>query len=279
MNPVRRTLLGACLLLLIPARAQVTVEIYPFTNVDAAVITEAVKALVPGERKVILNPARQELMVVADKAVQAQVRGMIARLDRPVPNVRIRVDFAGAGQDASIGGGVNVSGEILRRPGGGTSRQLELSPSLGAQSTTTQSKTSQMLVVTSGKEARLAVGQRVPHLEWLMTRGLSYATTQTTVGWQDVGAFLVMQPVVVGEGANRVVKVKLTPELSGTVDGQPHQIRYSRVSTEVMARDGQTVDLGGLAQSNEFFTRFLIGMGKSGASQDLRITLTPEIMD
>ena len=264
---------------LVPARAQVTVEVYSYSYADPALLSEAVKALVPGERKVILNPVRQELMVVAEGSVQAQVKQLITRLDRPVPNVQIRVDFAGSGVETATGGGVNISGEILRSPGGGTSRAVQIAPRLQAQKTTMQSNASQFLTVTSGKEAKLSVGQRIPYLDWMMTQGLAFSTTQASVGWQEVGAFLVIQPVVVGEGPNRMVKVKLTPELSGTVDGRPQQVRYSRVATEVMAREGQTVSLGGLAQSNEFFSRFLVGMDHNGATQNLRITLTPDILD
>jgi type II secretory pathway component GspD/PulD (secretin) len=272
---MRCALLLFSLLLCTRLSAQVKVEIHPFVHADPAVVQEAVRALVPGDRKVMLNPGRQEVLVVADPETQALVKDLIARLDRPVPNVRIRVNFDGAGAGSAVGGGVQVSGDIFAGRGGG----LTVSPSLQAQSTTTRSTTSQMLVVQSGREARLQVGERTPHLQWIMTRGLAFATVQADVVWEEVGSYLVIQPVVVGEGAARQVKVRVTPELSGRVAGQSHQVQFSRVATEIMARPGQTVDLGGLSRENEFFSRFLIGADRRGGTENLKITLTPEILD
>jgi type II secretory pathway component GspD/PulD (secretin) len=238
-----------------------------------------VRAVVSDPRKVVYNPARQEILVIGDPSVQAQVKALVAQLDRPSPNVQITVQFEGDSVSSGLSGGIGVEGDIFGRREGGTSGSVNVSPSLQAGQTTTRSNTAQMLVVQSGKEARLSVGQRVPQLEWLMTRGLTFSTAQATVNWQDVGAFLVIQPVIVGEGVNRMVKVRVTPELSGTVDGNPYQIRYSRVSTEVLAREGQPVDLGGLTGQNEVFARFLIGMDRQGRTSHLKIKLTPDILD
>ena len=75
-----------------------------------------------------------------------------------------------------------------------------------------------------------------------------------------------------------MMKIRITPVLSGLVDGKPFQVRYTQVATEVSARDGQPVRLGGMDRHNEFYNRFLIGIEKTSKTSTLNITMTPRIM-
>ena len=54
-------------------------------------------------------------------------------------------------------------------------------------------------------------------------------------------------------------------------------MRFSAVQTEVIATDGESIDLGGLGNNSEFYQRFLVGVGKGGATESLRIRLVPRI--
>jgi hypothetical protein len=51
------------------------------------------------------------------------------------------------------------------------------------------------------------------------------------------------------------------------------------VATEVTVSDGVPFTLGGLAEKNEFYSRFLIGLDRSGARKNLDIELTARIID
>ena len=75
-----------------------------------------------------------------------------------------------------------------------------------------------------------------------------------------------------------MIRIRLTPELSGLVDGNVLHTRFSGVATEVVVQHGQTFQIGGLDKDNDFYSRFLVGFDRSGGQQKLNITLTPHIV-
>ena len=93
---------------------------------------------------------------------------------------------------------------------------------------------------------------------------------------RQVGAFLWVQPTVLGDGTT--VQVTLTPELSGLVEGGRRQrIRYKRVATTVTIRNGESQSLGEYGENSEFYDLYLAGMNQSDRSSSTRITLTVHI--
>jgi type II secretory pathway component GspD/PulD (secretin) len=123
----------------------------------------------------------------------------------------------------------------------------------------------------------LEVGQSVPHLAWLETYALQHGYLAARVDWRHVGARLVVEPEIVGGGP--AIRLRLTPELSGLVDGQPMRTRFSRVSTEVTVNSGDSFRIGGLDQDAAFYERFLVGASRSGRQESLEVVLTPTIVD
>ena len=97
------------------------------------------------------------------------------------------------------------------------------------------------------------------------------------VQWQDVGSFLAVKAVALGEGDQ--IRVELTPVLSGHSGGQPHQVRFAEVTTAVTVTAGQTIQLGGLTGGNEFYRRFLMGVDRGHSAEQLDIELTPTLLD
>jgi type II secretory pathway component GspD/PulD (secretin) len=135
----------------------------------------------------------------------------------------------------------------------------------------------QTLLVASGRQASLRVGESVPYVDWFVDYGTRYGYLQQSINWKDVGASLIVEPVVIGEGP--MIRIRLTPELSGLVDGNVYRTSFSRVATEIVVQDGQTFQIGGLDKDEDFYSRFLIGFDRSGSRQALNITLTPRIVD
>jgi hypothetical protein len=76
-----------------------------------------------------------------------------------------------------------------------------------------------------------------------------------------------------------MIRIRITPELSGLVNGHSLRTRFSRVATEVVVQNGQTFQIGGLDRDTDFYSRFLVGVSRSGSQQSLDILLTPRIMD
>jgi type II secretory pathway component GspD/PulD (secretin) len=132
-------------------------------------------------------------------------------------------------------------------------------------------------MVQSGSESVLFVGSQVPNLEWLMDYGLRTGCVVRGPAWQRVGAYLRVRATVLGDGST--VALRIMPELSGPVAGTTEFVRFANVATEVTVKNGQTVELAGTGENKDFYSRFLIGVDKSGFSRQIRISATPMILE
>jgi type II secretory pathway component GspD/PulD (secretin) len=144
------------------------------------------------------------------------------------------------------------------------------------KTTTTSDNTTQLLVVSSGRAASLFVGTEVPYLDYLTDYLLSQRVLTERIAWERVGAQLVVQPTIIGEGPN--INIKLYPQLSGTVGGKPYTRQLIELATELEVADGRTLQIGGLGRHADFYNRFLIGVQRDGSTQSLNISLTPHIL-
>ena len=61
------------------------------------------------------------------------------------------------------------------------------------------------------------------------------------------------------------------------MDGKPYEVRFTQVASEVTVDSGQTIQLGGFVQNQEFYSKFLIGLDSRGTQGRIDILLTPQI--
>lgn len=268
---------GAFLATLLCARAAASEEerffrVHPLGFVEIETAEAAAQAIVGPGGSVIPDRRNQRLLVRATEPEHRRLAEALAAINRPPVNVRIDVDFDEAGDAQQRGIGITTEGVFHSNQGG----SVAIGVNVADRSTRFSGRARQTLVVASGREATLRVGERVPWLEWIETWGRNAGVFESRVHWQDVGAFLVVQPTVIGTGPD--IRIRLIPELSGRVEGQPHRIRFAAAATEVIARDGETVSLAGLAQANEFYSRFLVGFDSTGGRRSLNISLTPSLL-
>lgn len=133
------------------------------------------------------------------------------------------------------------------------------------------SYTKERIVVTDGFSASIRVGEDVPfvnyYVDYLYNNG--YIETKEII-FKEVGTSLKVTPKIKGS----VIEIELTPEISVMIDKNKKIIDVKKLSTVVLASDGQSISIGGLIQDKDFSGMFL----KSGESSNLDITLTPRIM-
>lgn len=250
-------------------------EVYDLGFADPSSAVDIVKVIVGPTGSVSLDEANRRLLVVATKEKHAEVASMLRKLNVPPKNVRIEVRFLGASSQQDVGAGIAASGEIVREEGI-TKTKIKVRPRLENTTLTASSDVTQILLVASGREGLLRVGESIPYPEWFVDYGLQWGILQRRIAWKDVGASLIVEPTVIGDGP--MIRIRLTPELSGLVDGNAYQTRFSRVATEVVVQDGQSFQIGGLDKDSEFYSKFLIGFDRSGGQQALNISLTPHIL-
>lgn len=252
-----------------------TFESYPVTLADPAAQQEIVRSLVGTNGTVALDAAGTRLLVVTTADLHAQIRAMLEEAAAPPVNIRIDVRFRGRRQQSEAEAGAEFSGGIEREEGL-THTTLRVRPQLRDTSSRSVSDTVQTLVVASGREGSLEVSESVPYVEWLMDWGVRGGAIIRRLNWQSVGSFLVVQPTLVGDGP--MINIRLTPELSGLVDGSPYRTRFAGVATEVVVQDGQPFRIGGLGSHEEFYSRFLVGGAGAESAESVEIELTPRIL-
>jgi type II secretory pathway component GspD/PulD (secretin) len=228
------------------------------------------------DARVVFEPGTRKLLIIASSNQHAIAAMIIKELNVPPKNVSITVNFRGMGNSDRTSASVTGGARVTRSKQGGTQTTIRFNPDLVDQHSETTSNTRQQLLVISGKSAILSIGEDVPYIEWIMDYGFHHRIIEQQLQWQRVGSFLVIEPTVVGEGP--LIRVKLTPELSGLVDNSPYRTRFETVSTEVVVSDGVPFTIGGGGQNQDFYSRFLIGVDRSGKRQNLTIEMTATIL-
>ncbi|MCX6996795.1 MAG: hypothetical protein NTV49_06855 [Kiritimatiellaeota bacterium] len=277
-----------------PADTQ-SLKIYALDPNNEAVV-QVLRSLVSTNDLVTPDRINGRILVITTAARHAQIAQSAASLRVPPRNVKIEVRFNQAGRDSRAGVSVGAHGGAFATRDSLHIGRIRISPSLTESVTQASSTVSQFLVVASGREAALFVGAEVPYLDYILDYGVQYGVLAERIAWQKVGAYLLVQPTILGDG--RDIEIRLTPSLSGTVAGRPYETRFTALATVLTVCDGATVNLGGLGQSAarsssrlgagggagqggrpaDFYAKFLVGRDRGGAEQSLNITLTPHIV-
>jgi len=249
--------------------------VYPVVFGDPKALLVVAEQIVGDEGHVVLDQRGGRLIVLTVPEKHAVLNDVFGKADAHVGNVRIEVRFRDRTDARERGAALRTEGDVVIRPGG-IDGAVAWRPELRYQTTEARQDTTQFLLSASGREAVLRVGESVPYIDWIMEYGWHGGYVRAGLQWQEVGAFLVVTPTILADG--QTVHVKVTPELRGLVDGQPRQTQFTGLATEVVVRNGTTLSIAGLAQEQDFYSRFLIGVDSRGVRRTLDIELTPYIL-
>jgi hypothetical protein len=252
-----------------------TFRVYPLGYGEPAAVETMARAAVGEGGQVTLDPVGRRLMAWATAAEHAHLDELMRAVAAPPANIRVEVRFAGEDERSAFEASVGVDGGAVITPGG-VEGGIRLRPRLRAESERGRGDARTSILVSHGRSGSLRVGETVPQADWLMQQAWGWGLVSVEIRWQEVGAFLTVEPERIGTGDDTRIRVRLTPELSGLVDGRPERIRFTRAATEVVVRPGEPVRLGGLGRDREFTRRFLAGIerGSQRAREDLWITAT-----
>jgi general secretion pathway protein D len=237
-----------------------------------------------GQVEIVADADTNSLLVLTATKYEETVRGIIADLDRPVPQVLIKCLIAEVTHDRSDDLGLDFSilnlskgltvgsnnGNVGAEGGTGaiTSSSGGLAVNLVEGSVTTtlhalavagkMDVLSRPYILTSdNQEANILVGQNVPFIS--NTRTDATGNIINTVQYQDVGIILDVTPHINADG---LVVMDVNPEISDIsaqtiqIQGGPNPVNQpifdSRsASTHVGVRDGNTIVIGGLMQDKK----------------------------
>jgi type II secretory pathway component GspD/PulD (secretin) len=277
-----RSIVAILLLLLLccPANSEddLTVKTYPVKWVRATDVLEPINTLIGAKGKAFKYSAGNELIVSTTVDLHKQISTLLKDLDHPVPNVRLDIVMGETGKTVDSGLGVKGSGKVIVSKKG-VKTHYDFKPYARHQTTTETLNTRQSILIQSGREGTLHIGEEIPYADWLFYYGRSHGYIDRDFQFETkrTGALLVANAQVLGSGP--LISITLTPELRTFVGKKYRRFRFTKVSTTVTARDGQPITIGGGGRNREFYNKFLTGFSRTGNIRSLNITLTPHIIN
>lgn len=276
MKPLISTTVLICVLMLTLTSFAQNREfrVYSLGFISPAVAEEAVQAALGPDGKVTIDVTTNRLIVYGTPKEHQEIEQLLKTLN--VPASQVRIDVAISEQTLGKESGIQLESRGTLNIKSIGKSNLWFKPKIQSSKTKETTHSTQTLLVSSGYEGELAVGERVPYLEWLMVYGMQKKYLFARLQWNRVGSRLVVKPTVVGDGSH--IRIQATPQLSGFVLGKPHHVRFVDMTTEVTVKDGETVVLGTANQNHEFYSRFLVGYNRAQRQTSLSIHLTPHIV-
>ncbi|HEX7010434.1 MAG TPA: type II secretion system secretin GspD [Phycisphaeraceae bacterium] len=224
-----------------------------------------------GQVHVVADGDTNSLLVVTSPLNFDRVRAIIAELDRPVPQVLIKVLIAEVTHSDSLDLGAEFS--VLNLPdnsqlftdfgvdvatGGIVYRLLEQDVQATLRALEEVGKLEVLsrpyVLASDNQTATITVGSEVPFIR--NTRLTETGQTINTIQYDDVGIILNVTPHISPDG---LVSMEVAPEISAisgetvpiseTVDAPVIEKRSAQ--TRVAIRDGQTIVIGGLMEDQK----------------------------
>jgi len=267
------------------AMAVVAVALLPAFTAAAqrgGVNGDAYSAETMGEATIQYDAETGSIIVIADEETNAHIQQIIETLDRPVPQVLIKVlflevthsddldlgvegffqdvteiDYSDSTESSTFETAFGVAAETR----GGFYKLLEEDLNLTIRALSEVGKLEVLsrpsILTRNNQEATITVGQEVPFVR--NSRVTSDGQTINTVEYEDIGIILTVTPKI---SPDRVVELEVVPEIS-TITGDTVQISESlsapvfakrSAETGVVVPDGKTVVIGGLMEDSETAT-------------------------
>ncbi len=239
--------------------------------------TSSVAAALAGQVQVVADSDTNQLLVATASKYEAQVREIIDELDRPVPQVLIKVLVAEVTHDRSDDLGADFSVLNLRASGEGQSYgsnfgNIAAEPTAGGLAATILERhvsatihalatagkldvLSRPYILTSdNQEAYVSVGSEVPIITNSQVTDLGAIVN--TVKYVSIGISLDVTPHINPDG---LVSMDVSPQISSISDqtvtvstGITSPVFNNRqAESHVQIRDGETVVIGGLMQDQK----------------------------
>jgi len=220
------------------------------------------------------------LIIMTSPANYEKVKKVVDDLDKPVPQVLIKVLIAEVTEDASqdlgtefsflnnwseqglsdiqVGSAFDVPATLSDLTSGGwatlVGKKFDVKIKALAENGKLNVLSKPYILATNNQEATMTIGSSVPYIT--DTRTTDSGQTINTISYEDIGIILTVTPVINDEG---LVTMDVTQEISSisdtviaissTVDATVFNKRTS--TNRIIARDGQTVVIGGLMQDKK----------------------------
>jgi type II secretory pathway component GspD/PulD (secretin) len=214
------------------------------------------------------------LVIRASPERMQAIEELVAKLDTARRNMRITVSHEDmqTGKQQTIGASGNVrigQGRVIvqRRMPGDLPPENNVNIDLDQREYSQSRQGSEFVNVTDGERAFIRVGQRVPYTQQWAVLTQSYAQRIRHTEFQDITTGFAVRPRSLGDQ----VEVEITPRIAQM--GAGGVIDFEELSTVVMVRPGEWLDIGGIMQSRDDVSRAILNSQSASGSGDSRLMI------
>ncbi len=240
---------------------------------NASDVLPLVKTLLSPEGKAASDRGTNAIIVNDTSESVAEIRELLATMDKPSEQVRIRLRFQETGlsrdRDLSVSG--RISGDRRSAAAGGSGRG-EVRVHARDTRVNRQGTTESFITAMSGNSAYIWVGKDIPFSEHWVYLSRRYARVVEKVSFQRVETGFEVRPVVTGKS----VQIEIVPRISSLDEGERGVVRLTEASTTMTAPRGQWVSIGGSTEQSNEVIRDILSSGSSSASSTLSLSLKVE---
>jgi len=214
------------------------------------------------------------LVIRASPERMQAIEELVAKLDTARRNMRITVSHEDmqSGNQQNIGASGNVrigQGQVIlqRRMPGDLPPENNLNIDLDQREYSRSQQGSEFVNVAEGERAFIRVGQRVPYTQQWLVLTQSYAQRIRNTQFQDITTGFAVRPRALGDQ----VEVEITPRIAQA--GAGGVIDFEELSTIVMVRPGEWLDIGGTMQSRDDVSRAILNSQSASGSGYSRLMI------
>lgn len=275
---MKRTLIIAFGILVIPLTIMIgsslaEVAVIKVNYRSASDILPLVETLLSSRGKATLDTRTNSIIVNDTSESVAKIQALVANMDKPSEQVRIRFRFqeTGLSKDRDISASGKVSGDRWS-VATGRSRREGLHVRARDTRVNRQGTTESFISVMSGSFAYIWVGKDIPFTEQWVSLSRRYARVVEKVNFQRVETGFEVRPVITGNS----VHVEIVPRISSLEEGERGVVRLTEASTTINVPKGQWVAIGGSSEQSDEVIRDILASGSSSTNSTLSLSLKVE---
>lgn len=242
-------------------------KLLPLDTISYATVEVMVRPILSDKGIMTYEQKRNSILIYDYPEVIEKVKAFLKEADAEAVNIRIDVDYIGAGDQTKSGAnmtwhyGKQKTGVKFIYKDGKWVKPDKVSGDIYYNKTKTSRHDSTFIMTKSGYPASLWVGKTIVDPSWLnnMPRGVIVVVPingkpnlidmiDVDFKWADVGAALEVLPIY---NPNGTITVEVYPRIS-YLDGKGKRqaVKVESLSTKITVKEGQRFNIGGLIEGN-----------------------------
>jgi len=261
-------MIASCMLLPVWAgeqgQEQIAHKIFHIINRKASEMVVLVRMFLSAEGQMVSDDRANVLVVKDYPSVLSKIEQFLPNVDKPLPQVRIYVQFNDSASSSASGWG--LSGIVTNKYwvaglwGGAVDRSGSLSGTMS-------------LITVSGTWGEFTCGEQIFAPQWFFDYALNRGYITSIPVYRNVSTGFAVMPVVRGD----TIEITVVPQISYFTDLGRNTIRFLKASSTMTVKDGQTVAMGAGDGEESIVVRQVLGSITAHQSQSSVLILTPVV--